>query len=298
MNLILRSPSQIVNPLARDRRFGFGSGVQGGAFVGALDAYTTGLVSVYSPFMRLLTSHTGFGVRVRRSSDSTLQDIGFKADGTFDTVSYAAFVGGGNGFAHTVYDQSGNSRNQVQSTAAAQPQIGVDGNGQYYLYAPGAGSATTNMGVVGLSIPASEFTMWSVAGASGVWFTPLCLRDNTVVKERAVYHSGTGLVAVLQDNATGSVPATITLTSGLVYSTVFAAGASNSRMTNRLTTNTGTRIASALNIEQMFIGKISGGVSWLQNAPFYMGAVWNVDQSTANFNALATLGKTLITTAQ
>jgi len=105
-------------------------------FVGALDAYLTNLIAVYSINDKLVASYNGSAVRVRRSSDNTLTDIGFLGNGDFDAASYLAFIGAGNGFAHTVYDQSGNSRHQVQATAAAQPQIGVDGNGNYYLYAP------------------------------------------------------------------------------------------------------------------------------------------------------------------
>lgn len=105
--------------------------------------------------------------------------------------------------------------------------------------------------------------------------------------------------AHIQDNATGSVPGSISQTSGLVYSTVLSAGASGSKMTNRLSTTTGTRNASACNIEQIHIGRISGGPAWLQNAPFYCGGVWSTDYGpTANFAALATLGKTLIPAAQ
>ena len=267
-------------------------------FVGALDAYLTNLVAVYSINAKLVASYNGSAIRVRRSSDNTLTDIGFLGNGDFDAASYLAFIGAGNGFVHTIYDQSGNGRHQVQATAAAQPQIGVDGNGNYYLYAPGAGSATTSMSITGLSVTAAEFTIWSVAGSSGFWFVPLNLRDNTALKERAMLNYGNASIAQIQDNATGSVPGSISQTSGLVYSTVLSAGASGSKMTNRLSTTTGTRNASACNIEQIHIGRISGGTAWLQNAPFYMGAVWNVDQSTTNFNALATLGKTLITVAQ
>ncbi len=267
-------------------------------FTGALDAYTSGLVELYSPFRRLLASYTGNAIRVRRSSDNALAWIPFKADGTFDTTAYAAHVGGGNGFAHTVPGQI-NGRDQVQATAAAQPQIGVDGNGDYYLYAPGAGSATTSMSITGLSIAAPEFTIWSVAGTPGYWFTPIGLRDNAAGKERAVYNAGTNLVTILQDNATGTVPTNIGVSAGPVYSVLMSAGASGCKMTNRLSTTTGTRNASACNIEQIHLGRISGGASWLQNAPFYLAAVWNVDQGvTANFAALATLGKTLITAAQ
>ena len=268
------------------------------AFTGALDGYTTNLVALYGT-VKMLSSYAGSAIKVRRSSDSTLQDIGFNADGSFDATSYLAFIGGGNGFAHTVYDQSGNGRNQVQSTAAAQPQIGVDGNGQYYLYAPGAGSATTNMTLSGLSISSSEFTLWSVAGASGVWIVPLCLRDNGALKERAMLNYGNSTIAHIQDNATGTLPTTISQTTNLVYSSVLSAGTSGgSKLTNRLSTTTGTRNSSTITISEISIGRVAGGAAWLQNAPFYMGAVWNVDQSTTNFNAFATLGKTLILAAQ
>lgn len=276
-----------------------GAGPSNGAsFVGALDGYTTGMVEVYSPFKKLLATYTGDAIRVRRSSDNSLRWIPFLSTGEWDVSDYLSFIGAGNGFAHTVPGQK-NGRDQTQATAAAQPQIGADGNGQYYLYAPGAGSATTSMSITGLSVPAAEFTIWSVAGASGVWFVPLCLRDHAAVKERAMMNYGYSSNAHIQDNATGSVPGLISQTSGLVYSTVLSAGASGSKMTNRLSTTTGTRNASACNIEQIHIGRISGGPTWLQNAPFYCGGVWSTDYGpTANFNALATLGKTLITTAQ
>lgn len=268
------------------------------AFRGPLDAYTTNMVALYGT-VRMLASYSGSAIRVRRSSDSTLQDIGFNADGSFDATSYAAFIGGGNGFAHTVYDQSGNGRNQVQATAAAQPQIAVDGNGQYYLYAPGAGNATTSMSITGLSLTMPEFTIWSVAGASAIWLVPITLRENSSAKERAVMNYGSSLVALMQDNGTGTVPGSITITTSAVYSSVFSGGAGGCKMTNRLTTNTGTRVPSSLVIDQMFIGRVSGGAAWLQNAPFYCGGVWSTDYGpTANFAALAEVGNTLFTAVQ
>lgn len=68
------------------------------------------------------SSYVGNCMKVRRSSDNTMLDIGF--DGTdLDTVSLLAFVGAGNGFVDTWYDQSGNSRNLVQHTTTKQPKI-------------------------------------------------------------------------------------------------------------------------------------------------------------------------------
>lgn len=124
MSTFLHSPSQIINPLARQRRFGFGGGLGGGepAFVGALDAYTTNLDVAWSVARRLLTSYTGSLIRVRRSSDNTEQDIGYAADGSLDTAALLSFTGAGNGFLTKIYAQTG-SKNLVNGTAASQPRI-------------------------------------------------------------------------------------------------------------------------------------------------------------------------------
>ena len=89
-----------------------------------LDTYT-GAAACYS--LRLMrTAYTGSAIRVRRSSDSTEQDIGFNVFGELDTVSLLDFVGTGgtdNGYVKTWYDQSGNSNDATQTTTANQPQI-------------------------------------------------------------------------------------------------------------------------------------------------------------------------------
>jgi hypothetical protein len=92
-----------------------------GQTAGLLDTYSSA-AAAYS-LRKLRTGYYGFAIRVRRSSDNLEQDISFKADGTLDTASLLAFVGSGNGFVTTWYDQSGNNRNITQSTSADQPQI-------------------------------------------------------------------------------------------------------------------------------------------------------------------------------
>lgn len=72
------------------------------------------------------TSYTGPAIRVRRSSDNTEQNIGF-SNGNLDTTSLLAFVGSGNGYVTTWYDQSGSGNNAVQATASRQPLIVVSG---------------------------------------------------------------------------------------------------------------------------------------------------------------------------
>ena len=72
--------------------------------------------------MRKISSTATNCIRVRRSSDNAEQDIGFVGD-DLDTASLLSFVGGSSGFVTTWYDQSGNSRDAVNATAATQPRI-------------------------------------------------------------------------------------------------------------------------------------------------------------------------------
>lgn len=71
---------------------------------------------------QLVSGYAGSLIRVRRSSDNTEQDIGI-ASGVLDTAALLTFAGGGNAFITKVYDQSGNGRDMVQTTQAAQPRI-------------------------------------------------------------------------------------------------------------------------------------------------------------------------------
>lgn len=267
------------------------------AFTGPLDTYTTNLLALYGT-VKMLSSYAGSAIKVRRSSDSTLLDVGFNADGSFDATSYLAFIGAGNGFAHTVYDQSGNGRHQVQSTAAAQPQIGVDGNGNYYLYAPGAGFTTTKMLCGSLSIACTDFTFWAVGSSAAYAFAPINTRDNGALKERTVINYSSSIAPILQDSASGTV-ASIGSTGTGVYSTVWSAGSGGNKLTNRLSTTTGTRTPVACTINEIGLGSNATGAFWSQNSKWYVGALWSEDKGpVADFAALSALGQTLIPAAQ
>ena len=86
-----------------------------------LDSYSSA-AAAYS-LRKLKTAYTGNAIRVRRSSDNGEQNIGFDANGNLDTASLLSFVGAGNGFVTTWYDQSGNGSNLIQATAAEQMRI-------------------------------------------------------------------------------------------------------------------------------------------------------------------------------
>jgi hypothetical protein len=97
------------------------------AFTGLLDTYT-GAAAAYSAARRLATAYTGSLIRVRRSSDNAEQDIGYTAGNVLDESALTTFVGAGDGFVTTWYDQSGNSINFENSIAANQPQIVSSGS--------------------------------------------------------------------------------------------------------------------------------------------------------------------------
>jgi hypothetical protein len=101
-----------------------GSQIQ--SFVGLLDTYPNA-AAAYS-VRKLRAAYTGSAIRVRRSSDNTEQNIGFTALGNLDTSSLTSFCGSGNGFVTTWYDQSGNAKDSVQTTASNQPQIVSSGS--------------------------------------------------------------------------------------------------------------------------------------------------------------------------
>jgi hypothetical protein len=84
-----------------------------------------GLAAAYS-LRRVTSSYSGFAIEVQ--SGSVSQSIGFDSFGNLDTASLLTFVGSGNGFVKTWYDQSGNNRHATQSVTTNQPQIVSNGS--------------------------------------------------------------------------------------------------------------------------------------------------------------------------
>jgi len=89
-------------------------------FEGILDSYPNSKVAF--SLRRLTANYTGDLIKVRRSSGGE-QDIGYNSSNELDTVALLAFVGAGDGFVTTWYDQSGNVSDAAQATAANQFQI-------------------------------------------------------------------------------------------------------------------------------------------------------------------------------
>jgi hypothetical protein len=118
-----------------------------------LDLYPNAAVA-YS-LRKLRTAYTGSAIRVRRSSDNTEQDIGFVGN-DLNTTALTTFVGAGNGFVTTWYDQSGNARNATQATQANQPQIVSSGvvilnNSKPSLQYDGVDDSLRTIDLIGIS---------------------------------------------------------------------------------------------------------------------------------------------------
>lgn len=126
--------------------------------------------------VRLLTSYTGAGVRVRRSSDGAETDIGFTALGALDVAALLAFVGAGSAFVVTWYDQGGNGRHATQTVTASQPRLVNAGvvdtgpNGRPVLVFAGAQSFGI-AGAAGFARNASNLTVGVVGMSSATSLT-------------------------------------------------------------------------------------------------------------------------------
>lgn len=82
--------------------------------------------SVAYSLRKLSSTYTGSAIRVRRSTDNAELNIGF-VGGILDTATLLSFCGSASGFVTTFYDQSGNGKNSVQSSAGSQPRIVLSG---------------------------------------------------------------------------------------------------------------------------------------------------------------------------
>lgn len=92
---------------------------RGAAYAGPFDGIS--FAALYG-LKRFLTSYTGSLIRLRRDSDNAESDFGYvEATGLLDTAAIVTWLGGANGFIVKWYDQSGNSRDAAQATAANQP---------------------------------------------------------------------------------------------------------------------------------------------------------------------------------
>ena len=149
----LHSPSRIINPLAHERRFGFGSGVNGnGVYIGVLEGNTAGLVGAWDVSRGLVSGQTGKIIRVRSDGvGSPEQDINIiPATGMMDTAALLSFAGSNSCFVKDITSPYGTL---TQATAARQMRIVntgslvTDSSGRACMEAPGAGKYYYNLSI-------------------------------------------------------------------------------------------------------------------------------------------------------
>lgn len=82
----------------------------------------------YSMARRINASYSGSLVKVRRTSDDSLMDVGFDGSGNLDTTSLETWLSGSDGYVHTIYDQGDYALNFTQSEGSRQPKIATSGS--------------------------------------------------------------------------------------------------------------------------------------------------------------------------
>lgn len=174
------------------------------AFTGLLDTYS-GAEAAYS-LRKLRSAYTGNAIRVRRSSDNTEQNIGF-VNNVLDTSSLLTFVGAGNGFITTWYDQSGNANNATQTTAANQPQIVSTGamittNGKNSISFDGTNDSLNLTSIINVAASnynsfvgkrdASGRRLMGLTGGQGgaVYLWALWIDNNYYLQAKATHYQG------------------------------------------------------------------------------------------------------------
>jgi hypothetical protein len=218
------------------------------AFTGLLDTYS-GAAVAYSAARRLSSTYTGSLIRVRRSSDNAEQDIGYTVGNVLDESALTTFVGVGNGFVTTWYDQSGNANNAVQSTAANQPQIVSSGTINKQSGLSGSQPALSFDGVNDFMdftslVTTTNYTAFIAAkrlnsGLSGQWLTQKATSTGTR-PYAAILYTGTGIAYMSTYNSTTQISASTSSTAYMLLTSRWGSTQSIYINNSALTTSSGT----------------------------------------------------------
>jgi hypothetical protein len=139
--------------------------------------------------LRKLTPLSSNCIRVRRSSDNTEQNIGFISNtpnASIDTTSLLSFVGAGDGYIVTWYDQSTNARDLTQSTITNQPNIVSGGVLRELNSKPSIFFDGNDRLITAFSLQNQPNTIYSLANATDVSATRILYDDNDNVNYRNI----------------------------------------------------------------------------------------------------------------
>lgn len=163
----------------------------------------------------LIQSYTGAAIRVRRSSDSTEQDINF--NGLYlDVAALLSFAGAGDAYIVKLYDQTGNGRYMGQTTTGMQPRIVASGvydgfvrfDGSDDFLTSNGNSSGSNSGVTfymrgALRSTASLQVLLELSSNFNSFKAPLIVHDTTF---QLITHNGSGGIYCIRDHASGLIP--------------------------------------------------------------------------------------------
>jgi hypothetical protein len=222
-------------------------------FTGLLDTYS-GATAAYS-LRRLSTAYTGNLIRVRRSSDNTEQDIGYNSSNVLDETALTSFVGAGNGFITTWYDQSGNGYNTVQTTAANQPRIVNSGTVDKENSKPCAVFDGSNdfVATTGTPFSATSNTLIAVSKQSALGsYKRLFNIGNFAAGRYLGSDNNTNDMLAIFNNSTFTCSGGVSLSQNV--SIMYNSGTSGVLRNNGLQVNTVTASAASYSSKNLFIG--------------------------------------------
>jgi hypothetical protein len=156
---------------------------------GAYLAYSTRLLS---------STYSGNCMQVRRSSDSTTQNIGF-VSGELDTTSLTTFLGGSTGSVTIWYDQTGGGRNAIPKIT--EPIISISGtiqtkNGKPSIYFPGNNTGQAfKFNNATLAQPSSVFMLAESNATSGDHFMDGPTRQLIGNLPNLILYAGAGIIS-------------------------------------------------------------------------------------------------------
>lgn len=168
-----------------------GSTVVSGKVSYPLDSYGGAGLAIS---VRKLVSTATYAMKVRRSNDDALLDIGFDSNGNLDTGALMSFVGANTGTVAVWYDQSGKGNDVISGTTTlSQEPIIVSGgtlltnNGRPYVYFNGSQVRQTNV----------ISTIGNIVDTSGNWFT-ISSAMNRGYSVRLIFNGITSIPGIAQ----------------------------------------------------------------------------------------------------
>lgn len=146
---------------------------------------------------KLFSGYAGSAIQVRRSSDSTTQDIGFISGEDLDQAALLTFVGAGDATIVKIYDQSGNTRDMVAPTTGAEPAIVTAGvvlktNGIPMPVFNGTTHYLTNATMTGIYAAGAASSM-SVASATSITASTILWSESGATARYMVDYTGSSL---------------------------------------------------------------------------------------------------------